>query len=229
MNKIAWNPKLVESLQKYTKEGLTDIEIAIKMNSTPLAIRQKRRKLFIFKNNSPLSRLSPKELKKYLKKVSSQDKEHNKKYRSKNLAKLQKSQKEYKMKIRTLWSIDFNNGNRAAYWDHRIKYLKNNAPRRKLSFNISSLDLEEQWIKQNGKCFYTNVYLKADIPKESVNKETLVSVDRIDSNIGYEKNNIRFVSYDINTMKATNTHHKFIRLCQSIIEHDKLKVKKGIK
>jgi len=42
MNKIAWTPKLVESLQKYTKEGLTDIEIAIKMNSTPLAIRQKR-------------------------------------------------------------------------------------------------------------------------------------------------------------------------------------------
>jgi hypothetical protein len=42
MNKIAWTPKLVESLQKYTKKGLTDIEIAIKMNSTPLAIRQKR-------------------------------------------------------------------------------------------------------------------------------------------------------------------------------------------
>jgi len=85
--------------------------------------------------------------------------------------------------------------------------------------DISLQDLEEVWNNQNGLCAYTKLPLilathsdlKKDIPKWN-----LASVDRIDSNKGYEKNNIQFVSRIINYAKNDMSHEEMIEFLSLI-------------
>ena len=215
MKKVVWSPKLVENLKSFIQKGLMDKEIATKMDTTTNAIRLKRRKLLLFKRKTSFTKLSTKKQKKIM---SAQAKKDSAKYRIKNLEKLQKQDREKAIKIRSLITINFNNGDRTAFWKYRIKQIKNNsAKKRKINVNLSPLDLENQWIKQSGKCFYTSEYLKAELPGKKIDKNNLVTIDRINSEIGYEKNNIRFVSYVVNTMKSNHSHQKFIELCQKIV------------
>ena len=142
MKKIIWSSELVENLKSFIQKGLMDKEIATKMNTTLNAIKLKRRRLLLFKRKTSFTTLS---IKKQRKIISTQDKKHNKKYRAKNLDKIQKHNREHKKKIRTSITIDFNNGNRTAYWEFRIQHIKNtSAKSRKINFNLSPLDLENQ-------------------------------------------------------------------------------------
>lgn len=91
-----------------------------------------------------------------------------------------------------------------------LKCLKNK--NRKIS-DITLQDLKECWEKQNGKCVYTNTPLI--LPTHKNNKPNfpnwqIASIDRIDSNQGYIKNNIQFVSRTINYAKHTMNHDDMI-------------------
>jgi hypothetical protein len=48
-------------------------------------------------------------------------------------------------------------------------------------------------------------------PKKDIPEWKLASVDRIDSSVGYEKNNIQFVSRTINYAKNDMTHEEMIK------------------
>ncbi|NBN99704.1 MAG: hypothetical protein EBV19_10780, partial [Flavobacteriia bacterium] len=58
-----------------------------------------------------------------------------------------------------------------------------------LEINISIEDLKEIYNKQNGKCFWFNVSLDINSVLEKGNLLSM-SVDRIDNNKGYTKDNI---------------------------------------
>lgn len=45
---------------------------------------------------------------------------------------------------------------------------------------------------------------------------TTASLDRIDSNQGYEPGNVQWVSCEINMMKRTLTQNRFLRLCKAV-------------
>jgi hypothetical protein len=47
------------------------------------------------------------------------------------------------------------------------------------------------------------------------------SLDRIDSKLGYNINNIQWVHKDVNTIKWDLSHDKFIEICQIITERVK--------
>ena len=108
-------------------------------------------------------------------------------------------------------------GEREFYWIRRITKIKNNtAKKRNLTVNITWRDLDEQWIKQKGKCFYTGISL---IPLDDYKKRNRVnelSIDRIDNKFGYVKGNINFVSNFMNTMKDDLSHKEFIKICKDI-------------
>ena len=70
---------------------------------------------------------------------------------------------------------------------------KANAEIRNLEFKITIEDMQNQWDKQNGFCYYTGHPLKFYLSKNIDKRECLsfkASLDRIDSRIGYTIENI---------------------------------------
>lgn len=92
---------------------------------------------------------------------------------------------------------------------------KQGARLRALSFCITQQDLEDLWNKQNKRCFYTKESMT--FVKGEPNK---VSVDRLDSTLGYEISNIVLCCSRVNLMKGSlslQEFRKFIRLLEAHI------------
>jgi len=86
--------------------------------------------------------------------------------------------------------------------------------------NLTLEDVFNQWVKQKGICPYTK--LKMVLPKTSHDSENYgpkwASIDRIDSNKPYNKDNIQIVCLSINFAKSNfseNEFQQFVREFQS--------------
>ena len=87
-----------------------------------------------------------------------------------------------------------------------IKQLEQWAKKRKIAFNISIPDVLELWEKQEGKCYYTGYdmeygYIHYKEWTEATKSKRQLSCDRLNNDIGYEKNNIVLCCTIINKMK----------------------------
>lgn len=82
--------------------------------------------------------------------------------------------------------------------------LKRGAEKRNIFFEITIEDIWEQYEKQQHRCALSNVFLEWD---------KNASVDRIDSNKHYTKDNIQIVHKTINMMKRDLNQDEFIRHC----------------
>jgi hypothetical protein len=85
--------------------------------------------------------------------------------------------------------------------------------------NITLEDLLEQWLLQDGTCIYSGVKLKH--PKNGDSIMTTASLDRIDSNKGYIKGNIQFISIACNYAKSNMTHEDMLTFCKLISNFNK--------
>ncbi len=131
-----------------------------------------------------------------------------------------------KINVKKLLDSGNHGENRNIGYDKSDKYtgLREHLRRTKYrnqDVNITLDDLLEQWNKQDGMCPYTGVKLIHPI---RINDEGLIymaSLDRIDSNFGYVKNNIQFISAAANMAKNNMTHKEMIEFCKLI--HNKWK------
>ena len=71
-----------------------------------------------------------------------------------------------------------------------------------LAFTIEHEDLNDLWVKQEGRCAMSGVFLTHHRDGSGV-KEYNASIDRISSIKGYTPDNIQLVTYRINLMKHT--------------------------
>lgn len=85
-------------------------------------------------------------------------------------------------------------------------------------FTITAKDVFELYIKQNKKCALSGVDISIDNNKNF--KEQKISIDRIDSNKGYEKDNIQLVDKKVNLMKGKLDNLEFIKLCKLISDNN---------
>ena len=93
----------------------------------------------------------------------------------------------------------------------RILQAKYRATDKNISFNIDSDILEKLWNKQKGCCFYSG------IPMEKIKTGIYaVSLDRINSDLGYEENNIVLCTNIINTMKNNLSTNQFYNIIEII-------------
>lgn len=99
--------------------------------------------------------------------------------------------------------------------------ILNSAKKRNIDFNITIDILEDLYIKQNGRCAYTNLPIVVGNNK----KETTASVDRIDNSKGYYVDNIQFVHKHINSMKLDFTEEYFFRMVSLIFKNKIIGVK----
>jgi hypothetical protein len=98
--------------------------------------------------------------------------------------------------------------------------LFNGAKRRGIIFDISIDDIWHQFEKQNQKCALSGLDLKFPLFGERATEQT-ASLDRIDSDIGYTKNNIQWLHKDVNKMKWELKQNRFIELCKLISKKGK--------
>lgn len=96
--------------------------------------------------------------------------------------------------------------------------LMRNAKLRGIEFNLSADYLEDLFIKQDKRCYYTNIKIKMskNFHKKDSRKEHTASLDRIDSNLPYVEDNVVWVHKDINFMKGSLTHNQFLEYCKLI-------------
>lgn len=103
-------------------------------------------------------------------------------------------------------------------WEYFIKELYNSAKikvkNRNMKFEITINDLKDLYLSQNGLCSLSQIKMTHIRNKGSVDYN--ISIDRIDSKLGYIKNNIQLVCTMINRMKRDMDQNYFIELCQKI-------------
>jgi hypothetical protein len=100
------------------------------------------------------------------------------------------------------------------------KSYKKNAKSRNLDFSISLEDLNELMTNQMGVCYYSGIPMTF-----SVKDPNKLSIDRIDSNLGYFKENIVLCCSAINLMKRHWSSDYFFQLINRIYKHSIEKAK----
>ena len=112
------------------------------------------------------------------------------------------------------------------FFDEKFTRWKMGARKRNIYFDtdLSPNILKQLWNKQEGRCFYSQVPMSID----KNDKLNLVSVDRIDSNIGYTESNIVLCSYAFNSFKFTYSKDEIIKFISSIRQSIEVKVKSNI-
>jgi hypothetical protein len=104
--------------------------------------------------------------------------------------------------------------------------IKRAADSRQLIFEIDMEFLDNLFKKQNGKCALSGIEIT--LPRSDEHRTTgecTASLDRIDSNIGYTKENVQWVHKRINIMKQNLQEDEFLYLCKLITENNVHKIK----
>lgn len=97
--------------------------------------------------------------------------------------------------------------------------IKYSAQRRGLSFD-DNLTIEYAWnlyLKQDKKCALSG--LPIEIVRCSKTRNT-ASLDRIDSNFGYNRDNVQWLHKDVNNLKGSMSSKDTIELCRKIFFQD---------
>jgi hypothetical protein len=109
------------------------------------------------------------------------------------------------------------------------KDMYHNAEKRakKLDIELKVEDIHELYEKQNGLCAISGLKLTHETyaykDKEHIINRLNISIDRINSNLGYSKNNVQLVAAIVNRMKTDLPDSEFIKICSIISENNKNK------
>lgn len=98
-----------------------------------------------------------------------------------------------------------------------VAYLaqKANSRKREGSEKLSGIDIQNLFDKQRGICKISGV--KFDIES----KWDRPSLDRINNNLGYTKDNIQLVTWIVNHTRGELSIEEFIEMCGKVYEHNK--------
>ena len=103
------------------------------------------------------------------------------------------------------------------FWDRAMSY-RNRSRSKNLESDIDYIFLMELFDKQDGKCYYTGLKLSTEKGKKS---HDTMSLDRIDSSIGYMKDNVVFCINAINMMKSHHSVEVVNEIFEAIYETKK--------
>ncbi len=93
-------------------------------------------------------------------------------------------------------------------------YIKRRSRVKGIDLDIDADFIEELYKTQFGHCAYTGdkLSLQAGLP-------TTLSVDRVDSSLGYIKSNVKLVTWEVNNVKQNLAMDSFVLLCKKVIDH----------
>lgn len=94
-----------------------------------------------------------------------------------------------------------------------LQNAKKSAKKRNQEFSLEIFDIVDFWHKQKMICAYSGMEMTL-----LAGKLNTVSIERIDSAVGYTKNNTILVCQAINRMKSDFKFDDFYALCKSVAE-----------
>lgn len=94
--------------------------------------------------------------------------------------------------------------------------LRSGAKKRGLTFNLTKEHLWTLFLRQDSRCALTGYPLSLHIRDR---QNGTASVDRINSDMGYEMGNVQWVHKDINKMKQGFKQSRLLELCRRIVEY----------
>lgn len=100
-----------------------------------------------------------------------------------------------------------------------ISTLLNHSSKRKKEYNIDIQYLLDLYENQKGLCNISGTEMTYNHGSNLTN----ISIDRIDSNLGYIKGNVQLVCYVVNIMKNNFQINEFIMFCEKIVNYNKNK------
>jgi hypothetical protein len=95
--------------------------------------------------------------------------------------------------------------------------IKRNAEKRNIVFDVNIEYFNELLVKQKFKCNLSGLDISFSHSKKD-NYNATASIDRIDSNKGYVKNNLQWIHKDVNLMKNHFNQDYFLEICERITE-----------
>lgn len=99
--------------------------------------------------------------------------------------------------------------------------IQKSASKRSIAFDIAIEDAWQIFKKQNRKCNLSNLEIYfAKTHRGKFRNETTASLDRVDSSIGYENNNVQWLHRDINKMKWEFEENYFIKMCGLVFKNN---------
>lgn len=105
---------------------------------------------------------------------------------------------------------------------YKLYRTKTSAIRRELEFTITEDDIRSLWEKQSGICYYSKKPM--DLPKHGTKTSTnTMSIDRIDSAVGYTPDNVVLCRWIMNVMKNEMDIETFYEEALSIVNNVLLK------
>ncbi len=96
--------------------------------------------------------------------------------------------------------------------------IVNSAKTREIQFDIKIQQAWSQFVKQGRRCALSGIPLT--FGKTNKDENANASLDRKDSNLGYTKDNIQWVTKEINVMKMDLVERDFVRLCKAVAAHN---------
>ena len=113
----------------------------------------------------------------------------------------------------------------------RLKFFRQNLTRagnreNPKEITIDKWYLEELYQKQKGRCVLSG--LELEFTRGGTNwggkwcNPKSCTVDRIDNNLGYIRENVQLVTWEINATKSHIQNQDFIRLCEHVVSYQKV-------
>ncbi len=99
-----------------------------------------------------------------------------------------------------------------------IRSLKQRAKIMKIEFDLDVNFIDEMYTAQNGKCALTKIDFMFE-KQDSSRRPFAPSIDRIDSKLGYTKDNVRLVCIVVNLSLNEFGDQVFDKMCKSYVEN----------
>lgn len=99
-----------------------------------------------------------------------------------------------------------------------FSHIKCKARQRNLVFEI---DIKYAWAlfeKQDSRCALTDLPINLKYSRRTSDPEQTASLDRIDPNLGYVKDNLQWVHKKINIMKNNFSQERFLEICCAVAQ-----------
>jgi hypothetical protein len=104
-----------------------------------------------------------------------------------------------------------------------MTYLKRKAKERNLEFSVTSEELWQLFLNQDGKCALSGVslFLSTEINKQhNLNrKEMTASLDRIDNDKGYTLDNVQWIHKTVNLMRRQYSIEEYVYWCSLVADY----------
>lgn len=91
--------------------------------------------------------------------------------------------------------------------------------RRPTESPITISELMDLWVSQKGRCAVTGIEMAW---RQGETLPNSMSIDRIDNSIGYSKDNIRLVCYQVNTFRGRWSDEQMLEMAKAIVAHSEL-------